>query len=138
MFSLLVSRAFKGQLLFAGKDTGKGNITQDLRVILLLPPVIKTFWNFKLVIFFKNIRLHFENQYLPAWYDEFSYHYFTVSFDLPGNSFFFFLIFNIQSRTLLQLSVVNYIHNIVQSAQHMQIQPCSSIINSFMTDVPVI
>ena len=56
----------------------------------------------------------------------------------PEIVFFFFLIFNIQSRTLLQLSVVNYIHNIVQSAQHMQIQPCSSVINSFMTDVPVI
>ena len=47
--------------------------------------------------FYENIRLHLENQYLLAHYDEFSCHCFTVSLDFSRYIYIIF-IFNIQSQ----------------------------------------
>ena len=90
------------------KDTVKQNITYDWRFFMLLAPVIRILGHFELGTFYDNIILHLENQYLPARFDESSYHCFAVIFDFPRNSFFF----NLQhSKSQLRIVlVVNYFH----------------------------
>ena len=107
------------------KDTVKQNITYDWRFFMLLAPVIRILGHFELGTFYDNIILHLENQYLPARFDESSYHCFAVIFDFPRNSFFF----NLQhSKSQLRIVLVVNVLNMPLSVQSIQIQPRWNII----------